>query len=72
MDFSYDGTTLQTNDGFRETLYWEVLTGKQISNSTRLREIEWNTWSNISGTTFNPVIAYFFITFLCLCSLFVV
>jgi hypothetical protein len=49
IDFSYDGSLMQSNDGFRETLYWEIPTGKQISNANRIRDVDWNTWSNISS-----------------------
>ncbi|CAE7718845.1 EML6 [Symbiodinium microadriaticum] len=48
VDFSDDGTLLQSCDGARETLYWEVPSGKQISDS-RVKGTTWFTWSNPMG-----------------------
>ena len=48
VDFSDDGSLLQSTDGSRETLYWEVPTGKQISDS-RVKGALWFTWCNAMG-----------------------
>jgi hypothetical protein len=55
VDFSDDGTLLQSTDGARETLYWEVPSGKQISNG-RVKGTTWYTWSNPMGAAVKGIV----------------
>ena len=49
IDFSIDGRYIQANDSGREILFWEVSSGKQISQAAKVRDVEWNTWSCVYG-----------------------
>ncbi|CAM9891815.1 unnamed protein product [Ectocarpus sp. 12 AP-2014] len=45
FDFSRDGSVLQSNDASGELLFWEASSGKQISNSFSVRDVEMDSWS---------------------------
>lgn len=49
VDFSADGSVLQSSDAVRELLYWEVATGKKIHQPSRLRDCFWATWTCCYG-----------------------
>jgi WD40 repeat protein len=49
MDFSVDGSILQSTDASRELLYWEVATGKLINAAPRVRDVDWHSWSCLYG-----------------------
>lgn len=46
MDFSRDGSTLQTvSVGAGELLFWDVRAKKQITSASAVRDTQWATWS---------------------------
>ena len=49
LDFSADGSILQTNDAAHEVLFWDVAQGKQITNAYSLRNTQWATWTCALG-----------------------
>jgi len=49
VDFSADGSLLQTTCGAGELLYWQVPTGKQNPKSGDAKDIQWNTQTAIFG-----------------------
>jgi WD40 repeat protein len=49
IDFSTSGLFMQSNDAVREILFWDVTTGKSISQSSKCREIVWSTWTCVYG-----------------------
>jgi microtubule-associated protein-like 6 len=49
LDWSSDGTALQSNDGAFELLFWSMPDCLQISRSSQLRDIEWHTWTCTLG-----------------------
>ena len=49
IDFSRDGTVLQSNDAAHEILYWATDTGKQITNAYGLRDKTWETFTCVLG-----------------------
>ena len=49
IDFSSDGTILQSTDAVRELLYWQVSTGKIITNAHSVRNVKWQTWTCLYG-----------------------
>ncbi|CAM9489991.1 unnamed protein product, partial [Ectocarpus fasciculatus] len=49
FDFSRDGSILQSNDASGELLFWEASSGKQISNSFSVRDVEMDSWSCPEG-----------------------
>ena len=49
VDFSADGSVLQSADAVRELLYWEAATGKKIHQPSRLRDCLWATWTCCYG-----------------------
>jgi len=55
MDFSADGMLLQSSDGSRETLYWEVSTGKMVSDLARVQQVVWYTWTNLLGPSMQGI-----------------
>lgn len=46
---SDEGIILQSNDTVRELLYWDIMTGKQISVVNRVRDVAWSSWSCTVG-----------------------
>ena len=49
IDFSIDGTILQSTDAVRELLFWQVSTGKIITNAHSVRNVKWQTWTCLYG-----------------------
>ena len=49
MDFNVDGSVLQTVDGAKEILFWDVAKGTQISAAFQLRDEQWATWTCLLG-----------------------
>ena len=49
LDFNVDGSVLQTVDGAKEILFWDVAKGVQISNAFKLRDEQWATWTCLLG-----------------------
>ncbi|DBA04109.1 TPA: hypothetical protein N0F65_004217 [Lagenidium giganteum] len=45
MDFSKDGTVLQSTSSSYELLFWDVGTMKQIQSSSTVRDVVWATWT---------------------------
>jgi hypothetical protein len=48
IDFSDDSLVLQSTDGAREVLYWEIPSCKQLSYS-KVKDLSWSSWSNALG-----------------------
>ena len=48
LDFSIDSKYLQSNCGAYELLYWDV-GGNQITSSTKMRDVQWATWTCTLG-----------------------
>lgn len=46
---SDEGIILQSNDTVRELLYWDIMTGKQISVVNKIRDVAWSSWSCTVG-----------------------
>jgi microtubule-associated protein-like 1/2 len=49
LDWSTDSGFLQTNSGDYELMYWNALTGKQITNVASMKETKWATQCCILG-----------------------
>ena len=49
VDFSADGTVLQSTCGAYELLFWSVADGEQITSASSLRDTEWATWTCTLG-----------------------
>ena len=49
IDFSADGRVMQSTDAVRELLFWEVATGKKIHAPSRVRDLDWHTWTCCYG-----------------------
>src|SRR5690606_26505586 len=49
LDLSGESLHLESNDIARELLYWDVQTGKQITNTSLTRDIEWASWTCVFG-----------------------
>jgi echinoderm microtubule-associated protein-like 1/2 len=49
MDFSADGSVLQTNDSARELLFWDVATAKQVRSPVSTRDLAWASWTCLYG-----------------------
>lgn len=46
LDWSVDGTSIHTNCGAYELLYWDAMTGQQIKDgATRFKDEQWASWS---------------------------
>ncbi|KAJ1455422.1 WD40-repeat-containing domain protein [Pelagophyceae sp. CCMP2097] len=45
LDFDVSGRMLQSNDLAREVLFWDVQSGKQLTNAFALRNTQWATWT---------------------------
>lgn len=48
IDWTNDSTYLQSTDGTRESLLWEVSTGKQWSGNSK--DFIWSSWTNPIGS----------------------
>jgi WD40 repeat protein len=55
LDWSSDSSFLQTVSGDYELLYWNALNGKQITNTTTMKEIKWATQCCILGYNVNGI-----------------
>jgi len=55
LDFSDDGVLLQASDCVRETLFWEVATGKLMSDVARAQASRWDSWANLLGPSMQGV-----------------
>lgn len=53
IDWSSDSKYLMSQSGDYETLYWDVSSGKQLTNIQQIREIEWS--SQTCTLTFNTL-----------------
>ena len=49
IDFSVDGLYMQSNDMMREILLWETVSGKQITQTSLCRDMEWFSWTCVYG-----------------------
>jgi len=50
LDFNRDGNALHSNCGGYELLFWDVMTGKQLTNGpTQFRDEHWQTWTSTLG-----------------------
>jgi len=49
LDWSTDSRSIQSNCGSYEILIWDVLTGKRVTNSERIKSIEWSTHTCVLG-----------------------
>lgn len=49
FDFSVDSSTIQSNCGAYELLFFNADTGDQITSATALRDKEWATWTCVLG-----------------------
>ena len=44
-----DDIILQSNDAIKEILFWDVHSGKQMTNISKIRDAKWHTWSCTVG-----------------------
>jgi microtubule-associated protein-like 6 len=49
IDFSTDGTVIQSTDAARELLHWDAQSGQQITNAKESRNVRWATWTSLFG-----------------------
>jgi len=49
IDWSHDSKVLQSDSGSYEHLYWDVEDIAQITRSTAVRNLKWDTWTCILG-----------------------
>ena len=49
IDFSADGSILQSTDAARELLHWNAQSGQQIKNAKDFRNVRWATWTSLFG-----------------------
>jgi WD40 repeat protein len=49
LDWSSDGSFLQTNSGDYELLYWNALTGKKAADATAMKDTKWSTQCCVLG-----------------------
>ena len=49
LDFSADGSILQTVSHDYELLFWNSATGKQIKSPSEVRDVKWSTFTSILG-----------------------
>ena len=49
MGWSKDGTTLFTNSGDYEILYWHMPKGVQIVRSSETKDVAWDGWTGVLG-----------------------
>jgi len=45
LDFSLDGSTIQTTSGDYELMFWSAANGKQIKSASKVQDTMWATWS---------------------------
>jgi WD40 repeat protein len=55
IQWSADGSVLQSVSGDYEILYWDGKTGQQHKDKSKMRDVEWETWKCILGW---PVIPF--------------
>ncbi|KAJ8600513.1 hypothetical protein CTAYLR_009210 [Chrysophaeum taylorii] len=49
LDFDHSSTLLQSNDLGRELFFWDIQTGKQVTNAFSIRNTTWATWTCTLG-----------------------
>lgn len=49
LDWSSDSTVLQTISGDFDLMFWEMPSGKQIKYTSDTRNLDWSTWTSVSG-----------------------
>jgi WD40 repeat protein len=49
VDFSVDGSVLQSNDAAREVLFWDVESGRQLPQAAFVRDVKWASWTCTYG-----------------------
>ncbi len=49
IDFSSDGKVMQSCDAAREILFWDALSGQQLTSAEEFRDVDWSSWSCLYG-----------------------
>ncbi len=49
LDFSVDGSLIQSVDASREIFHWDSRTGLRVSQPTVFRDAAWDSWSSVIG-----------------------
>jgi len=49
LDWSTDSRLIQSTSGAYETLTWDASTGKQVTQTSQLRDVDWETFTCILG-----------------------
>ena len=44
-----EGIALQSNDTIKEILFWDIATGKKLTNISKIRNLNWYTWTCTVG-----------------------